>query len=83
MTIYVFPVSRTTCDHCLYQTDKPGQLKKCTGCHYLYYCGRQCQRPSWPAHRDECAYLRAVSPKVPTDTVRLIARIILRLRNGD
>lgn len=32
--------------------------------------------------REECAYLRSISPKVPTDTVRLIARIIIKLRGG-
>ena len=60
------------------------------GCKYVHYCGTACQKAGWTGssnnfksgHREECAYLRRVSPKFPPDTVRLIARIILRLRCG-
>lgn len=72
---------KSICDFCL-SDNKDKQLKKCTSCRYVYYCDKNCQRRSWTLHREECKYLSAVSPKVPTDTVRLIARIILKLRMG-
>ena len=33
-------------------------------------------------HRHECQYLRKVNPNIPTDTPRLMARVIFRLRQG-
>lgn len=53
------------------------------GCKVVYYCEKQgCQKNAWLTyHREECAYLRKVAPNVPTHTVRLMARIILKLRN--
>ena len=42
-----------------------------------------CQKNAWLTyHREECMYLRKVAPKIPPDSVRLMARIILKLRNG-
>ena len=42
-----------------------------------------CQKNAWLTyHREECMYLKKVAPKIPPDTVRLMARIILKLRNG-
>lgn len=60
------------------------------GCKYVRYCSVTCQKAAWTGsssglksgHREECAYLQRVKPKIPTDTVRLLARIILRLRCG-
>ena len=76
----------SVCDFCFKQPpeeDKKRALFKCTGCKYIYYCGRDCQRPAWRDHKPECAYLKAIAPKVPTDTVRLMARIILKMRHGN
>ncbi len=74
-------MSRSVCNNCL--VERESGLKKCAGCKYVYYCGRDCQRESWrDIHKGECLYLRAIAPKVPTDTVRLIARIIIKLRSG-
>ena len=53
------------------------------GCKYVRYCSKRCQIDAWNGgHREECDYLRRVKPKIPPDTVRLLARIILRLRCG-
>ena len=42
------------------------------------------QKTSWKdLHKDECAYLTAVAPRVPTDTARLMARAVIRLRKGE
>ena len=68
------------CDSCF--TSNQGGLKKCSGCKFVYYCSVQCQRQGWnKGHREECAYLRRVQ-KYPPDTVRLLARIVLKLKQG-
>lgn len=63
-----------------YSRAKIETFQRCSGCKYVYYCKPACQKSSWPQHRDECKYLKAVAPKVPTDTVRLMVRIILKLQ---
>ena len=42
------------------------------------------QKAAWrDLHKDECTYLAAVAPRVPTDTARLMARAVIRLRKGE
>ena len=42
-----------------------------------------CQKKAWVNHhRNECQNLKKVFPKIPTDTVRLMARIIFKLKEG-
>ena len=42
------------------------------------------QKASWrDLHKEECTYLAAVAPRVPTDTARLMARAVIRLRKGE
>ncbi|KAG0727112.1 Histone-lysine N-methyltransferase SMYD3 [Chionoecetes opilio] len=71
------------CDFCL--AKKPaGGLQRCSGCRLEHYCGRQCQAAAWRLHRMECRRLKRVSPRVPPDTARLMAKVILRLQSeGD
>ncbi|XP_026276432.1 histone-lysine N-methyltransferase SMYD3 isoform X2 [Frankliniella occidentalis] len=66
------------CDHCFERT----KLSQCSGCKYVYYCGRECQKASWPIHKKECPNLRRVAPRVVPDAARLLARIIFKLQNG-
>ena len=78
-------VVNSICDFC-FQTSNSSTdnnaFKKCSGCKCVYYCSVHCQRQSWNSgHREECQYLRKVK-KFPTDTVRLLARIILKLKQG-
>jgi len=75
------------CDWCLH---RPGNynntgvqdLKRCGSCKVVYYCDRNCQKAAWKEHKDECKYLQKIHPKIPTDTVRLICRILLKLQKG-
>jgi len=76
----------TVCDGCMRMASEDDEiviLKKCSGCKAVYYCRVQCQRKAWTSyHRNECKNLKKVSPKIPTDTVRLMARIIFKLKEG-
>ncbi|KDR23505.1 histone-lysine N-methyltransferase SMYD3 [Zootermopsis nevadensis] len=66
------------CDNCF----KRNRLLKCSGCQYVYYCNRDCQRESWADHKQECNNLRRVSPRIVPDAARLLSRIIFKLQRG-
>ncbi|XP_036143556.1 histone-lysine N-methyltransferase SMYD3 [Monomorium pharaonis] len=66
----------TRCDNCL----KSGKLSRCSGCQYVYYCDRNCQKESWPIHKIECACLKKAI--IVVDMVRLLARVIIKLNQG-
>ena len=57
-------------------------LHRCSGCLFVWYCDRFCQRQAWVDHKGECKNLTRVKPKFPPDAVRLIARIVLKLQRG-
>ncbi|XP_011506257.1 PREDICTED: histone-lysine N-methyltransferase SMYD3 [Ceratosolen solmsi marchali] len=62
---------------------KCGKLQKCSGCQYVYYCDRSCQRESWNIHKYECANLKKILPRIVPDAVLLVARVILTLQVGE
>lgn len=43
------------------------------------YCNINCQKLAWPVHKSECKCLRSILPRIPTDSVRLAARIVFAL----
>uniref|UniRef100_A0A4W4FT77 [histone H3]-lysine(4) N-trimethyltransferase n=1 Tax=Electrophorus electricus TaxID=8005 RepID=A0A4W4FT77_ELEEL len=67
---------KSTCQSCLSRGDG---LLRCSQCKCTRYCSTQCQRQAWPEHKRECKCLKHLQPRVPTDSVRLAARIIFRL----
>ncbi|XP_073950793.1 histone-lysine N-methyltransferase SMYD3-like [Choristoneura fumiferana] len=67
------------CDNCL----EKGKVLKCSGCQFVHYCGRSCQKDAWNDHKWECANLKRVAPKVIPDAARMLAKIINRLARGD
>ncbi|XP_021205341.2 uncharacterized protein LOC101741215 [Bombyx mori] len=67
------------CDNCLEKV----KLLKCSGCQFVYYCGRSCQKDAWGDHKWECPNLKRVAPKVIPDGARMLAKIINRLNRGD
>ncbi|KAL0969326.1 hypothetical protein UPYG_G00225600 [Umbra pygmaea] len=54
-------------------------LLRCSQCKVARYCNITCQKKAWSDHKRECQSLRSVHPRVPTDSVRLAARIVFRL----
>ncbi|CAG5035443.1 unnamed protein product [Parnassius apollo] len=67
------------CDNCLQKL----KVLKCSGCQFVHYCGRLCQRDAWNEHKWECANLKRVAPKIIPDGARMLAKIINRLNRGD
>lgn len=59
-----------------------GELRKCSSCHYVYYCNKACQKEGWPIHKLECNHLKRVMPRVVPDAARLLARLIKKLEKG-
>ena len=43
------------CDNCRKRSD---QLKKCSKCHQMYYCDKECQQNDWKCHKYECKVMR-------------------------
>ncbi|XP_056620484.1 N-lysine methyltransferase SMYD2-B [Triplophysa dalaica] len=78
---YVLSVSERgfICEQCF--TRKKG-LAKCGKCKKAFYCNAKCQKKDWPVHKLECNAMCAFGEKwCPSETVRLVARIIARLRD--
>ncbi|XP_075509386.1 LOW QUALITY PROTEIN: histone-lysine N-methyltransferase ASHR1 [Primulina tabacum] len=56
-------------------------LKKCSSCHVVWYCGSSCQRLDWKIHRVECQHLRKIDEervKYLTPSIRLMVKLYLR-----
>uniref|UniRef100_A0A672KM38 [histone H3]-lysine(4) N-trimethyltransferase n=1 Tax=Sinocyclocheilus grahami TaxID=75366 RepID=A0A672KM38_SINGR len=54
-------------------------LSKCGKCKQAYYCNVECQRGDWSMHKLECSAMCAYGENwCPSETVRLVARIILK-----
>ena len=34
--------------------------KRCSGCYFVWYCGRRCQKEHWPRHQEECKVITAL-----------------------
>ncbi|KAM4693770.1 histone-lysine N-methyltransferase SMYD3 isoform 3-T3 [Discoglossus pictus] len=78
---YVYTVCRgksreAACDHCLRRKEK---LLRCSQCKFARYCDARCQRDAWQDHKRECMCLKSISPNFPTDSVRLLAKIVFKL----
>ncbi|KAK7142680.1 hypothetical protein R3I94_012132 [Phoxinus phoxinus] len=67
---------KTTCQSCL---KRGGSLSRCSQCKTARYCSVQCQKRAWLDHKRECKCLQRLQPRIPTDSVRLVARIIFKL----
>lgn len=64
--------------HCCLQSSDPTQLKSCSKCKFAKYCNEDCQKNAWNEHKMECGALSKITPKVPSEEVRLAARILFK-----
>ncbi|XP_070687221.1 histone-lysine N-methyltransferase SMYD3 isoform X1 [Pempheris klunzingeri] len=54
-------------------------LLRCSQCKMARYCDVTCQKQAWSGHKRECKCLQRLLPRIPTDSVRLAARLIFAL----
>ncbi|XP_034935410.1 histone-lysine N-methyltransferase SMYD3 isoform X2 [Chelonus insularis] len=66
------------CDYCF----QSGKISRCSGCQYVYYCSKNCQRRGWITHKVECPNIKRVQPRIIPDAGRMMARIIIKLHQG-
>ncbi|KAK2167317.1 hypothetical protein NP493_1279g00016 [Ridgeia piscesae] len=66
------------CDGCLNCAE---QLLRCSACHLARFCSKLCQRQAWLVHKEECKCLQRVTPRIPTDSIRLFFRLLLKLES--
>ncbi|EOD47967.1 putative set and mynd domain protein [Neofusicoccum parvum UCRNP2] len=65
-------------------TNNQLDLKACTGCRTVKYCGRTCQSQSWKRHHKfECPVLKVLGPErqLP-NAVRAVIQILTMRKNG-
>ncbi|KAJ4972812.1 hypothetical protein NE237_005986 [Protea cynaroides] len=65
------------CDGCFTSSN----LKKCSACQAVWYCGSMCQKSEWKLHRLECQALARLSKdrrKSVSPSIRLMMRLYLK-----
>eukprot|EP00066_Takifugu_rubripes_P005502 XP_003969594.1 PREDICTED: histone-lysine N-methyltransferase SMYD3 [Takifugu rubripes] len=68
--------SRNVCHQCFTRHET---LLRCSQCKMARYCSATCQRRAWSDHKRECKCLQSLLPRIPTDSVRLAARLIFAM----
>ncbi|KDO80751.1 hypothetical protein CISIN_1g011626mg [Citrus sinensis] len=69
--------SISRCDGCFASSN----LKKCSACQVVWYCGSNCQKLDWKLHRLECQVLSRLDKekrKSVTPSIRLMLKLYLR-----
>ncbi|XP_042363613.1 histone-lysine N-methyltransferase SMYD3 [Plectropomus leopardus] len=69
-------LARDVCHHCFTRHET---LLRCSQCKLARYCNSTCQKLAWSGHKRECKCLQNLLPRIPTDSVRLAARLIFAL----
>lgn len=65
------------CEGCF----RSSNLKKCSACHVVWYCGSTCQKSDWKLHRLECNALSRLEKerqKSLTPSIRLMVKLYMR-----
>ncbi|XP_071701990.1 histone-lysine N-methyltransferase ASHR1-like isoform X2 [Rutidosis leptorrhynchoides] len=69
--------TESRCDWCFTSSN----LKRCSSCHVVCYCGSTCQKFDWKLHRLECQLLARLDKNRITSltpSIRLIVKLYLR-----
>ncbi|XP_022768229.1 histone-lysine N-methyltransferase ASHR1 isoform X3 [Durio zibethinus] len=70
-------LTESRCDGCFSKSN----LKKCSACQVVWYCGSTCQKLEWKLHRLECQALAKLNKerrKSVTPTIRMMVKLYLR-----
>ena len=77
------------CDQCFTkQNNENNRLMRCSGCKFMHYCGKECQRIDWSVHKHECVKFRLLirninySMVIDDDLVRILIRVLI-MKNND
>jgi ankyrin repeat protein len=66
------PAAAPACAKCSKREDASTKLNLCAGCRQLLYCGTQCQKAHWGAHKQECKRRQAELAAKKAEEQRLI-----------
>ncbi|KAI3821259.1 hypothetical protein L1987_08823 [Smallanthus sonchifolius] len=70
------------CDWCFTSSN----IKRCSSCHVVWYCGSTCQKFDWKLHRLECQLLSQLEQsriRSLTPSIRLMVKLYLRKKLQD
>ncbi|WKY16932.1 hypothetical protein Q1695_001499 [Nippostrongylus brasiliensis] len=65
------------CNYCWYCLSPVETKKRCLGCGFALFCGKECQSLGWKDHKAECKGLRKTK-QIPDIETRMLGRIVLR-----
>ncbi|KAI7753509.1 hypothetical protein M8C21_031973 [Ambrosia artemisiifolia] len=70
------------CDWCFTSSN----IKRCSSCHVVWYCGSRCQKSDWKLHRLECQLLSQLEKnriRSLTPSIRLMVKLYLKKKLQD
>jgi len=71
------------CDECFrIGSLRDRTLNRCSKCKVAHYCSLRCQKAAWAVHKAECEGFGRVSPEVPSESVRLLGRLVIKWLKG-
>ncbi|XP_076910184.1 histone-lysine N-methyltransferase ASHR1-like [Bidens hawaiensis] len=74
--------TESRCDWCFTSSN----IKRCSSCHVVWYCGSKCQKFDWKLHRLECQLLAQLEKHRITSltpSIRLMVKLYLRKKLQD
>ncbi|KAK4745202.1 hypothetical protein SAY87_011514 [Trapa incisa] len=74
--------SQARCDTCFSSSN----LKKCSACRVVWYCGSSCQKSQWKVHQLECRALSRLDEdkrKYVTPSIRLMLKLCIHRKLQD
>ncbi|GAM19369.1 hypothetical protein SAMD00019534_025440 [Acytostelium subglobosum LB1] len=78
------PLVGYVCDYCLKYDYSNHKIDRCAGCHFVYYCSRQCQIAAWEdLHKYECPLykvFKSTSQEPIPRTASLFVRLLIRTK---